>query len=155
MYHLYEIVLESDQMWIKFQASCSSSEQALAFLEHRVRGWKDELSSSPSSCRVRLGAKRTAPKRPVPAGTHPQRPGKTSQQEPVVCRSRKAASKSLTATPFLRKHPQSRLTTHTKTAGSTNRPGTGPLSAGSTTGTLPKNTDKGSRTWASDGTAPS
>ena len=38
MYHLYEIVLESDQMWIKFQASCSSSEQALAFLEHRLGG---------------------------------------------------------------------------------------------------------------------
>ena len=38
MYHLYEIVLESHQMWIKFQASCSSSEQALAFLEHRLGG---------------------------------------------------------------------------------------------------------------------
>ena len=38
MYHLYEIVLESDQMWIKFQASCSSSKQALAFLEHRLGG---------------------------------------------------------------------------------------------------------------------
>ena len=38
MHHLYEIVLESHQMWIKFQASCSSSEQALAFLEHHLGG---------------------------------------------------------------------------------------------------------------------
>ena len=38
MYHLYEIVIESDQLWIKFQASCSSSEQAFAFLEHRLGG---------------------------------------------------------------------------------------------------------------------
>ncbi|MXW24871.1 MAG: DUF2971 domain-containing protein [Dehalococcoidia bacterium] len=38
MYHLYEIVLESDDLWIKFQASCSSSEQALVFLEHRLGG---------------------------------------------------------------------------------------------------------------------
>ena len=38
MYHLYEIVLESRQMWIKFQASCSSPEQALAFLGHRLGG---------------------------------------------------------------------------------------------------------------------
>ena len=38
MHHLYEIVIESDQLWIKFQASCSSSEQALAFLKHRLGG---------------------------------------------------------------------------------------------------------------------
>ena len=38
MSHLYEIVLESEQLWIKFQASCTSSEQALAFLEHRLGG---------------------------------------------------------------------------------------------------------------------
>ena len=38
MYHLYEIVLESDQLWIKFQASASSSEQALAFLEQCLGG---------------------------------------------------------------------------------------------------------------------
>ena len=38
MYHLYEIVLESDQLWVKFQASCLSPEQALAFLEHRLGG---------------------------------------------------------------------------------------------------------------------
>ena len=37
-HHLYEIVLESAQLWIRFQASCSSSEQALAFLEHRLGG---------------------------------------------------------------------------------------------------------------------
>ena len=38
MYHLYEIVLESHQMWIKFQASCSSLEQAVAFLQSRLGG---------------------------------------------------------------------------------------------------------------------
>ena len=38
MYHLYEIVLESHQMWIKFQASCSSPEQAVAFLQSRLGG---------------------------------------------------------------------------------------------------------------------
>ena len=38
MYHLHEIVLESHRMWIKFQASCSSSEQALALLQHRLGG---------------------------------------------------------------------------------------------------------------------
>ena len=38
MYHLYEIVLESHQMWIKFQASCSLPEQAVAFLQSRLGG---------------------------------------------------------------------------------------------------------------------
>ena len=38
MYHLFEIILESHGMWIKFQASCSSSEQALAFLQSRLGG---------------------------------------------------------------------------------------------------------------------
>ena len=31
MYHLYEIVLESPQMWLKLQASCGSEEDATAF----------------------------------------------------------------------------------------------------------------------------
>ena len=38
MYHLYELVLESRHMWIKFQASCSSPEQATAFLQSRLGG---------------------------------------------------------------------------------------------------------------------
>ena len=38
MHHLYEIVLESNQLWIKFQASCSSYEQAWAFLGSRLGG---------------------------------------------------------------------------------------------------------------------
>ena len=38
MYHLFEIVLESHTMWIKFQASCSSPEQAVAFLQSRLGG---------------------------------------------------------------------------------------------------------------------
>ena len=38
MFHLYEIVIESPQMWLKIQASCWSEEQASAFLEHRFGG---------------------------------------------------------------------------------------------------------------------
>ena len=38
MYHLYEIVLESPLMWLKLQASCSSVEQATAFLAYRFGG---------------------------------------------------------------------------------------------------------------------
>ena len=38
MNHLYEIVLESPQMWLKLQASCESEEQATAFLESRFGG---------------------------------------------------------------------------------------------------------------------
>ena len=38
MYHLYEIVLESPQMWLKIQASCSSEEQATTFLGYRFGG---------------------------------------------------------------------------------------------------------------------
>ncbi len=38
MYHLYEIVFESPQMWLKIQASCESEEQATAFLEYRFGG---------------------------------------------------------------------------------------------------------------------
>ena len=38
MYHLYEIVLESGQMWIKLQASCSSEEQATTFFSYRFGG---------------------------------------------------------------------------------------------------------------------
>ncbi len=38
VYHLYEIVLESPQMWLKLQASCSSEEQATAFLAYRFGG---------------------------------------------------------------------------------------------------------------------
>ena len=39
MYHLYEIVLESPQMWLKFQASSWSLEQAKRFFGTRVYGW--------------------------------------------------------------------------------------------------------------------
>ena len=38
MHHLYEIVLESPQMWLKIQASCQSEEQATAFFEYRFGG---------------------------------------------------------------------------------------------------------------------
>ena len=38
MNHLYEIVLESPQMWLKIQASCWSEEQATAFFECRFAG---------------------------------------------------------------------------------------------------------------------
>ena len=38
MYHLYEIVLESPQMWLKLQASCFSEEQATAFFAYRFGG---------------------------------------------------------------------------------------------------------------------
>ena len=38
MYHLYEIVFESPQMWLKIQASCRSEEQATAFFEFRFGG---------------------------------------------------------------------------------------------------------------------
>ena len=37
-HHLYEIVLDSPLMWLKIQASCSSEEQARAFLEFRFGG---------------------------------------------------------------------------------------------------------------------
>ena len=38
MHHLYEIVLESPQMWLKIQASGESGEQATAFFESRFGG---------------------------------------------------------------------------------------------------------------------
>ena len=38
MYHLYEIVLESLQIWLKIQASCESMEQAKVLFEHRFGG---------------------------------------------------------------------------------------------------------------------
>lgn len=38
MSHVYEIELESPQVWIKLQASCRSVEQAAAFLGHRFGG---------------------------------------------------------------------------------------------------------------------
>ena len=38
MHHLYEIVFESPQMWLKIQASCESVEQATAFFECRFGG---------------------------------------------------------------------------------------------------------------------
>ena len=38
MNHLYEIVLESSQIWLKIQASCCSKEQATAFFQPRFGG---------------------------------------------------------------------------------------------------------------------
>lgn len=38
MNHLYEVALESPQMWVKFQASCESLEQAMAFFQSRLGG---------------------------------------------------------------------------------------------------------------------
>ena len=37
-YHLYEILLESSQMWVKIQAPCVSVEQAMAFFDCRFGG---------------------------------------------------------------------------------------------------------------------
>ena len=37
-YHLYEILLESSQMWVKIQAPCESSEQAMIYFTHRFGG---------------------------------------------------------------------------------------------------------------------
>ena len=48
MNHLYEIMLESPQMWLKIQASCWSEEQATAFFESRFGG------SAPDPLRPRL-----------------------------------------------------------------------------------------------------
>lgn len=47
MHHLYEIVLDSLQMWLKLQASCSSHEQATAFFEHRFGGHAPHLARRP------------------------------------------------------------------------------------------------------------
>lgn len=38
MNHLYEVALESSRMWVKFQASCESLEQAMAFFQSRLGG---------------------------------------------------------------------------------------------------------------------
>ncbi len=38
MWHLYEIAISNSRMWLKIQASCSSSEQSAAFLESRFNG---------------------------------------------------------------------------------------------------------------------
>ena len=35
MWHLYEVVISNSRVWLKVQASCSSSEQAAAFFESR------------------------------------------------------------------------------------------------------------------------
>ena len=37
-YHLYEILLESSQMWVKIQAPCVSVEQAMAYFGGRFGG---------------------------------------------------------------------------------------------------------------------
>lgn len=47
MYHLYEIVLQSPQMWLKLQASCDSQEQATAVLEHHFGGHAPHLAARP------------------------------------------------------------------------------------------------------------
>ncbi len=38
MWHLYEVVISNSRVWLKVQASCSSSEQAAAFFEYRFTG---------------------------------------------------------------------------------------------------------------------
>ena len=38
MWHLYEVLIASSRLWLKIQASCSSSEQAAAFFECRFNG---------------------------------------------------------------------------------------------------------------------
>ena len=37
-WHLYEVVISNSRVWLKVQASCSSSEQAAAFFEYRFSG---------------------------------------------------------------------------------------------------------------------
>ena len=57
MYHLYEVVLESPQMWLKIQASCSSEEQATAFFGSRFGGNDpDPVSARSPLCVVLLPA---------------------------------------------------------------------------------------------------
>lgn len=46
-HHLYEIVLESPQMWLKLQASCWSEEQATAFFKCRFGGHAPHLAERP------------------------------------------------------------------------------------------------------------
>ena len=38
MWHLYEVVISNSRVWLKVQASCSSSEQSAAFFEFRFNG---------------------------------------------------------------------------------------------------------------------
>ena len=38
MNHLYEVVIDNSRVWLKVQASCSSSEQSAAFFESRFNG---------------------------------------------------------------------------------------------------------------------
>ena len=38
MWHLYEVVISNSRVWLKVQASCSSSEQSAAFFESRFNG---------------------------------------------------------------------------------------------------------------------
>ena len=38
MWHLYEVLISNSRVWLKVQASCSSSEQAVAFFEYRFNG---------------------------------------------------------------------------------------------------------------------
>ena len=83
------------------------------------------------------------------------KPGKTRPPGPAVRRSRNAASPSPTATAPIRKHPRPKLATHTRTAGSANRPGTRVQSAWSTSGTLPTNGGRGPESSANAGTAAS
>ena len=37
-WHLYEVVISNSRVWLKVQASCSSSEQSAAFFECRFSG---------------------------------------------------------------------------------------------------------------------
>ena len=46
-HHLYEVVLESPQMWLKVQASCRSGDQATSFFEHRFGGHAPHLAERP------------------------------------------------------------------------------------------------------------
>ena len=83
------------------------------------------------------------------------KPGKTRPSGPAVRRSRNPASNSLTAAAPIRKHPRPKLATHAKAAGNTNKPRERPRRAGSTSGNLPRNRDRGPRNSAGAGTAAS
>ena len=38
MWHLYEVIISNSRVWLKVQASCSSSKQSAAFFEYRFTG---------------------------------------------------------------------------------------------------------------------
>ena len=54
MWHLYEIVISNSLVWLKVQASCSSSEQSAAFFEYRFNGTAHIVDGHPPVTPFRL-----------------------------------------------------------------------------------------------------